>query len=172
MYQVALRKFHSVETVFLKIQNDLLLAIDKKQILALVLLDLSAAFDTVDHQILLQRLSSYFGIKDSALNFLQSYLLNRSQAVSVNSMLSPSAHCTSGVPQGSVLEPLLFSLYTTPLADQIESFKVHYHMFADDSQLYISFSAENSSVPLTRLTTTLDFIHLWLSRKSPLFKPI
>ena len=83
-YQSAYRKFHSTETVLLRIQNDLLLAIDKRKLSALVLLDLSAAFDTIDHGILLARMSSSFGITGSALSLLSSYLTDRTQSVSIN----------------------------------------------------------------------------------------
>src|ERR1041385_3260828 len=87
-FQSAYRPFHSTETALLRTQNDLLLAIDKKQVSALVLLDLSAAFDTIDHQILLTRLSSYFGINGSAINLLSSYLLHRTQSVTIGSHIS------------------------------------------------------------------------------------
>ena len=163
-HQSAYRKFHSVETALLKIQNDLLLSIDKKRISALVLLDMSAAFDNVDHQILLSRLSINFGIRDSALNFLSSYLSNRTQAVVIDSSISSPAFCSSGVPQGSVLGPLLFTLYTAPLSDILSSSPVAHHMFADDTQIYISFSASDSAGPLSVLSQTLDTVHKWLSR--------
>ena len=162
--QSAYRKFHSVESALLKIQNDLLIAIDRKQISALVLLDMSAAFDTVDHRILLDRLTRNFGINDSALNLLSSYLLDRTQSVVVDTFSSPPALCNSGVPQGSVLGPLLFTLYTAPLSDIISSSSIAHHMFADDTQLYISFSANDSAGPLSVLSQTLDSVHRWLSR--------
>ena len=95
--QSAYRKVHSVETALLKIQNDLLLAIDKKQVSVLVLLDLTAAFDTVDHNILIERLSLNFGIKDSALSFLQSYISNRTHSVTVDSCTSLPTQLTSGM---------------------------------------------------------------------------
>ena len=162
--QSAYRKFHSVETALLKIHNDLSLAMDRKQVSALVMLDMSAAFDTVDHQILLTRLHSYFGICGSALELLSSYLLNRTQAVVVDTSASPSIILTSGVPQGSVLGPLLFSLYTTPLADLLHSSRLPHHMYADDTQLYISFSAKDSTNSLSHLSSTLDSAHSWLAR--------
>ena len=161
--QSAYRKFYSVETALLKIQNDLLLAIDKKHVSALVLLDLSAAFDTVDHQILLTRLSSYFGISDSALNLISSYLTNRTQSVVIDKQTSPPTTCGIGVPQGSVLGPLLFTLYTCPLANKLQS-SIPYHMYADDTQLYISFSASDHAASFSHLSDTLDTVHKWLSR--------
>src|SRR3989441_13331628 len=114
-FQSAYRKFHSAETALLRIYNDLLVSISQHKLSALVLLDLSAAFDTIDHNILLSRFTSNFGISGSALSLISSYLSNRSQSVSIQSHLSPSAPISTGVPQGSVLGPLLFCLYTTPL---------------------------------------------------------
>jgi hypothetical protein len=163
-FQSAYRKHHSVETALLRIQNDLLLAADRKHISALVLLDLSAAFDTVDHEILLQRLSLNFGIQNSALNFLRSYLIGRSQCIKIDSNLSDKVGITTGVPQGSVLGPLLFSLYTTPLTYQLDASNLSYHLYADDTQLYVSFGAKDCSQALSILSNTLDSVHAWLSR--------
>ena len=114
-FQSAYRKFHSTETALLRIHNDLLLASDRKEATALVLLDLTAAFDTVDHQILLTRLNEFFGFSGKAYSMICSYLTNRSQQVTINSHLSTPSLVTTGVPQGSAIEPLLFTLYTTPL---------------------------------------------------------
>src|SRR5437899_12065221 len=124
--------------------NDLLLSISQHKLSALVLLDLSAAFDTIDHNILLSRLTSNFGISGSALSLISSYLSNRSQSVSIQSQLSSSAPISTGVPQGSVLGPLLFCLYTTPLTYLFSNSPVSYHLYADDTQLYISFSSSDS----------------------------
>ena len=158
-FQSAYRQFHSVETALIKIQNDLLLALDKKKISALVLLDLTAAFDTVDHSILISRLNRNFGISDSALSLLSSYLSNRTQSVNVNGHVSVASLVTTGVPQGSVLEPLLFSLYITPLTYHLNASNISFHLYADDTQLYISFSTADCSVALQHLSHTLDAVH-------------
>jgi hypothetical protein len=163
-FQSAYRKFHSVETALLKIQNDLLLAVDRGQLSALVLLDLSAAFDTVNHDILLHRLSLNFGIQDSALCFLRSYLTGRTQSVKIDSTVSQKVVLSTGVPQGSVLGPLLFTLYTTPLSYQLDSSNLSYHLYADDTQLYVSFRANDCNNAFAVLANTLDSLHGWLSR--------
>ena len=155
-FQSAYRKFHSTETALLRIHNDLVLAINKQKVSALVLLDLWAAFDTIDHQILIQRLESTFGISSSALSLLSSYLLDRSQFVSIDTSCSSQSNLHTGVPQGSVLGPLLFTLYTTPLSYIFEGTPVGFHFSA---QLYISFSSSDSSSSISFLSTTLDSVY-------------
>ena len=91
------------------------------------MIDISSAFDTVDHNILLDRLSYCFGVKSSALAWFQSYLCNRSQSVIVSNIVSSSFELFSGVPQGSVLAPILFYLYMKPFDHIISQFKFNYH---------------------------------------------
>ena len=162
-FQSAYRKFHSTETALLRIQNDILLASNQQNVSALILLDLSAAFDTIDHQILLTRLSSTFGFSDTALSLITSYLTNRSQYITIGDHCSNPTPLTTGVPQGSVLGPLLFTLYTTPIGHILSKSPVSFHLYADDTQLYISFSPSDSTANLSVLSSTLDTIHSWLS---------
>ena len=98
---------HSTETALLKVKNDLLLNMDKGHVTLLVMLDLSAAFDTVDHGILLHRLQSKLGLRDKALSWFKSYLAGRTQQVSVNGSLSDKFNLSCWVPQGSCLGPPL-----------------------------------------------------------------
>jgi len=170
-FQSAYRKFHSVETTLLKIQNDLLLSLDKKKVSALVLLDLSAAFDTVDHSLLLSRLSSYFGISGTALSILSSYLASRAQSVVIGTETSVPSVVSCGVPQGSVLGPLLFTLYTTPLSSLLSQSHVSFHFYADDTQLYISFSSYDSSQYLSTLSRALEHVHGWLTSNKLFLNP-
>ena len=112
----------------------------QQQVTGLCLLDLSAAFDTIDHTILLHRLKSWFGFTDTVLSWIQSYLSSRSFTVDINGIKSPPSKLLYGVPQGSVLGPLLFILYTTPLSSIISQSSVNHKLYADDTQLFLSFS--------------------------------
>ena len=127
----------------------------------MVLLDLSAAFDTIDHNILLKRLNSCFGISQTAFSLLSSYVTNRSQSVVIGEEHSSELPLLHGVPQGSVLGPLLFTLYTTPLSHLLTDTSIQFHIYADDTQLYISFSGSDSSSSLQTLSATLDQIYSW-----------
>ena len=134
--QSAYRPNHSTETALLRIVNDLLTIMDNKKICILTLLDLSAAFDAIDHQILLTRLQHSFGISGPALSWFSSYLSNRTHAVTITSLQSEHTTLHYGVSQGSVLGHVLFILYTQPLFNLVSKHAVSHHAFADDNQLY------------------------------------
>ena len=136
--QSAYRVGHSTETALLKIKGDIDRALDSGQGVILILLDMSAAFDTIDHGVLLSRLRG-LGVNGMALDWCQSYLTLRTQAVVIDGNKSAPKPLTCGVPQGSVLGPLLFSLYIQPLGAIIDQHSKMRHGFADDIQLYATF---------------------------------
>ena len=145
LLQSAYRKNHSTETALLKVTNDILMKINSQHAVLLVLLDLSAAFDTVDHSLLLRRLQTSFGISGAPLDWFTSYLTARRQRVSISGALSDSLSLDWGVPQGSCLGPLLYIMYSSRLFKIIERHLPDSHCYADDSQLYLSFEPDELS---------------------------
>ena len=132
--QSAYKRFHSTETALLKIHNDIICNMDNGKVTALTLLYLSAAFDTIDHSTLLERLYGDFGISGTVFQWFKSYISNRQQRVHIDGSLSCPQDLRFGVPQGSVLGPFLFSLYTTSISQIITTHDVSHHMYADDTQ--------------------------------------
>ena len=131
----------------------------KGSVTALTLLDLSAAFDTIDHTILLDRLNGYYGIRELALSWFKSYLSGRTHSVKVGCTLSHPVALQYGVPQGSILDPILFSLYTNPISSIIHSHSsINYHFYANDIQLYIALSPPNFSHCIQKLKNCLNNI--------------
>ena len=142
--QSAYRQHHSTETAMLKIINDLLMAADRGECSLLVLLDLSAAFDTVNHTILLSRLQNRFGICGTALEWMASYLHERKQQVVIDGIYSSEATLKLNVPQGSILGPDEYSDFTEPIGAIIRQHAITPHFYADDSQLYTHFQPDSS----------------------------
>ena len=156
--QSAYHQFHSTETALCKIHNDLVINVCSGKASLLVLLDLSAAFDTVDHDVLLADLFSC-GIREDAHSLLKSYLTNRFQRTSVGASLSEPVHLQFGVPQGSVLGPILFTLCMSSLATLLEAHNVAFHFYADDTQIYIRIdSIEDVKEKLSSLINDIKIL--------------
>ena len=136
-FQSAYRENHSTETALLKVNSDIMNALNSKKDVILVMLDLSAAFDTLDHSILLHRLQYRFGVNGTALHWFKSYLSDRTQSISIDVSVSKPFQLTYGVPQGSVDGPILYTLYTAPLEDIFVRHAIDFMLYTDDSQLYI-----------------------------------
>ena len=160
-YQSAYKSFHSTETALLCVQTDILKATDENSMTMLLLLDLSAAFDTVDFNILLSRLRNC-GIRDNSLSWFQDYLTGRSQVVCVQKVKSSPKELKCGVPQGSVLGPLLFSIYTAPLGELVRKHGISYHFYADDSQLYLSFTSSSQDSAVANMGACIQDIRVWM----------
>ena len=129
----------------------------------MVLLDQSAAFDTTDHDELLDCLRKWFGVGGRCLDWFKSYLSDRTQCIKIGSVLSEARKLKFGVPQGSVLGPILFSLYTTPLSKVISKHPdVKFHFYADDTQLFIHLKHKNAKIAFDRLGKCLEDVKLWL----------
>jgi len=162
-HQSAYRANHSTETALLKVYSDFVDAFDKGEITLLCMLDMSAAFDTVDHQILLERLEKTHGIEDGALEWLKSYLSDRVQTVVCGNNTSSVSEVDRGVPQGSVLGPLLFLLYTVDINKIIQSHGLHDHAYADDNQIYFHAPRDQIDFFVTRLLNCINEISDWMS---------
>jgi len=162
-FQSAYRKKHSTETTLLKTLSDIYSDIDSGSSTLAVSLDLSAAFDTVCHSTLLHRLQTSFGISDTTLSWLKSYLSDRTQFVSVDGNNSSPLPLSSGVPQGSVLGPLLFSVYTSPVSKLITSFGLKHQQYADDTLIFGLISSSSYQSSLQNIENCLSSLCMWFN---------
>lgn len=163
-FQSAYRVHHGVETAVLRVHNDILAAIDMKLCVLLILLDLSAAFDTIEYVVLFRRLTEHFGISDATLKWIEDYLSQRSQSVVIEDSVSESARLKYGVPQGSVLGPLLFTLYMAPLCDILRQHSISFHCYADDTQIYISFRPQDVSLACVLAENCIRDVRTWMAQ--------
>ena len=142
-FQSAYTKFYSTETTLLSLHNHLSNDISTQQVSCLYLLDLSAAFNTLEHPILLHRLSIWFGISSVSLQWFTLYLLFRISTVEIPPHSPPSSPLTCEVPHDFVLGPVLFNLYTTPLSSLISASSIFHLLYADDTHILVSFVPTN-----------------------------
>ena len=164
--QSAYKCRHSTETALLKVKEDIVKAIDCNQAVFLIMLDLSAAFDTIDHSILFNRLAADFSIKGTVLNWFNSYMTGRSFRVCVGGMKSETTSLQFGVPQGSIIGPKAFTMYSQPVAEIIRQHGVQFHIYADDIHLYVTFNPKipgDSACAIFKLSSCVINISHWMS---------
>ena len=164
VFQSAYRTGHSTETALLRVFNDITEALDQKCMAILVMLDLSAAFDVIDHEILLKRLEYTYGITADALSWIQSYLKDRIQCVSIGNETSSDKVMNFSVPQGSVLGPRKYCMFSKPIGEIVRRHNLQYHCYADDSQVYMSIKPTDN---LKHISSTVEAcvadISTWMS---------
>ena len=139
-YQSAYKMLHSTETALLRVQHDIASELDKNHAMLFVMLDLSSAFDAIDHEHLLTLLHDEYGVRETALSWFRTYLEGRTHCVQIDSKTSATIPLQRGVPQGSVLGPVMFTLYTRPMQRIFKRQGIKYHKYADDIQLYASYN--------------------------------
>ena len=165
LHQPAYRKNHSTETALVKIVKDILCAMDEKLCVALVMLDLSTAFDTVSHSTLLHHLEEDLGVSGSALLWLESNFSECTQAVNINGTLSIPRPPTTRMPQGSRIGPNEFPPITSPLFAIAVKHNVEIYMYVDDTQLFVPFRVEEYASVMVRLEACITDheVRTWLS---------
>lgn len=154
-YQSGFRAGHSTASALCQVTDDLIRAMDENMATILILLDYSKAFDTINHELMAAKFK-YYGFDQIAIKFINSYLCNRRQIVRIGNTLSSSAFLTTGVPQGSILGPLFFVIYTTDILNQIN---IPHHAYADDTQIYYSFKAGNTITVQNKINENLHNIN-------------
>ena len=163
--QHGFREKRSCQTQLLMLIDDILQAVNLKSQVDLILLDFSKAFDMVNHEKLLYKLH-FYGIRGQTLQWIKSFLDNRSQSVVVNGSASSTIPVSSGVPQGSVVGPLLFLIYINDLPEHVQSSKVR--LFADDTAIYLSLSNSSHS---SLLQHDLHQLEIWETTWDMAFNP-
>lgn len=146
----------------LKVVSDILLSLDSGNLAVLILLDLSAAFDSVDHATLIQRLRASYGLDGTVIKWFESYLQDRSQHVRLPATCSSPLTASCGLPQGSVLGPILFITYSADLLKLIKRHHLTPHAFADDSQIYGFCKPTEVDSLIERVSVCIDEVSRWM----------
>ncbi|XP_072025396.1 uncharacterized protein [Amphiura filiformis] len=163
--QSAYKEKHSTETALLKVTNDIARAIDDNKAVFLIMLDLSAAFDTIDHDILFSLLEHGFGIKGTVLQWFKSYICGCQFRVSVGGVMSDRHVLECGVPQGSIIGPRVFTKYSQYIANIIRRHGLHFHIYADDVQIYMFFNPKipsDSACAIFKLSMCVKEVRDWM----------
>ena len=164
-YQSAYRKGHSTETGSVRVHNDIVSAADKGFGVCLILLDLSEAFNNIDHNILLTCLKDHIGLGGQALDLLKSYLKGRRQPVSIKDVLNKLRELPYGVSQGSALGPVECCIYTIHFCAILKHYKMIYHICAHDTQIYCGFEINSLDEILVLISDCVADIRYWMIRK-------
>lgn len=158
VFQSGFRQQHSTETALLKVTDDIRLAMDRSQCTLLTLFDFSKAFDTVNHNILLAKLYN-LGFAENPLSWVKSYLSGRRQCVCHDNVTSDYKTVTCGVPQGSILGPLLFTVYVNDISTVLRHTK--FHSYADDLQIYAHFNVNDMDETVDMINSDIERLVQW-----------
>lgn len=169
-FQSAYRRHHSTETATLRVSSDWRTLLASGHMVCIVSLDVTAAFDTVDHKRLLMKLYQA-GVEGTALRWCESYLCNRSMVVKAGNCLSETHTLSSGVPQGSVLGPIFFNVYIAGLAHLLDGLGAKFHLYADDLIIYDGFDEKTLAITFQKLQMLLNVIDSWMWTNKLLLSP-